>query len=254
MTGVSHTSSPVLVGGVEHAAQWAVAEARQREGDLAERFAGGRVGEVEGLLYAGGGIAQLAYDLADAHLAGVVLVGGAKRLDQTDGLCLGEGAREHRAGDGVQQALAHLWGAEAGEGVQPCLPAWLQAQGDAAERVDEWLVLALGVDDLAAAPEHAGAVQPALGQRALAEVGLAEHDRVRDRQHPRPVQQPRVVHERAAVQVAADVHAARAQPGLRNGGVGGLEVCGGDLVPGALSRARQARQLPRRALGERAPQ
>ena len=74
---------------------------------------------------------------------------------------------------------------------------------------------------------------------------------------PRRVEDPRVIDERPAVHVAADVDAARAQARFGDGGVGGLEVSGGDLVGAALTRAPQPREPPRRGLrvlafGERA--
>ena len=118
----------------------------------------------------------------NAHLAGVQLVGGRERLDEADGLDLARGACEHRVRDRLQQALAHLRSADPRQRVQACLTPGLEAEDHAVEGGDEGAVLALGVDDLAAAAEHARAVQPALGERALAVVGHPEHERVRDRQ------------------------------------------------------------------------
>jgi hypothetical protein len=85
----------------------------------------------------------------------------------------------------------------------------------------------------------------------------ADDHHVRVIQNALGVEDPGVVDERPAVHVAADVHAARAEAGLGDGGVGGLEVRGRDLMRLALGGAVHAGKarggcLRALAAGERA--
>jgi hypothetical protein len=235
---------------VEHAAQRAVREALQRERALAQlglrRLAG--AGELVGDVLAG--VAQLGGDVGDADVCAVgVTVGGGERCGEAERFGLGEGPVEHRAGDRLEQAFAHLTATQPGQRVQPCGPAGGEGEDLPAERSGERGVFAFGVDQLAGAAEHAAAVHPALDQRALAVAGAADHEHVRVVEHPGRVEDPGVVDERAAVDVTADVDAAGAETWFGDGGVGGLEVSGRDLVGTALTRAAQTREPPRLGLG-----
>jgi hypothetical protein len=133
---------------------------------------------------------------------------------------------EHRARDRLQQALAQLAAADPRERVQARGSAGLQPQYDAAHGLDQRAVLALGVDVLKDASEDALAERVRLRQRALAPTQLPDHDHVGVGEQPGRVEHPRVVDERAAVLVAADVDAARAQAGLGHGRVGRLDMRG----------------------------
>jgi hypothetical protein len=90
--------------GVEHASKRPVAEAHQPERDLAQRLPRLLECEIKRVGDPRRGVAQLLNHLPDAHLSGVVFVGGGERLNDTDGLRLVELAREHRLRDRVQEA------------------------------------------------------------------------------------------------------------------------------------------------------
>ena len=124
-----------------------------------------------------------------------------------------------------------------------------EPQDRPAERCDERFVLALEVDDLAAAAEHPRAQQPRLRQRRFAEVGAADDQRVGVVEDAAGVEDPRVIDEAAAVHVAADVDAARAEPGLGDRRIDGLEVRGRRLVTGSLARQRAPAEPGDRTLG-----
>jgi hypothetical protein len=193
---------------------------------------------------------ELLDDVGDAHLGAVMAaIRLLERRGQPDRLGLAERPPEHRACDGLQQPLAQLSPADPGERVQPGAPARRESEDRAPERVDERVVFALEVHDLAPAPEHAGAHQPSLREAGLAEVGAADDERVRVVQDAAGVQDPRVVDEAAAVHVAADVDPPRAEPGLGDGRVHRLKVRGGHLVSGALPREAASPEPPDRAPG-----
>jgi hypothetical protein len=158
------------------------------------------------------------------------------------------GRVEHRARDGFQQALAQLAGADPRQRVQARGPAGLQAQDDAAHRLGQRAVLALRVDVLEDAAEDALAERVCLRQRALAPAQLPDHDHVGVGEQPGGVEHPRVVDERAAVLVAADVDAACAQAGLGDGRVGRLNVRARGLVTAPVRVASQPHQVRRRWL------
>ena len=82
-------------------------------------------------------VAQLLNDVPDTHLAGMGFVGGGESLHEADRLGLVKRPAEHRVRHRLQQALAHLGSADAGQRVQPRRTAGLQAQHDAAEGVHE---------------------------------------------------------------------------------------------------------------------
>jgi hypothetical protein len=100
-------------------------ETHERQSDLAQLLARSLTGEIERVGQAISRVAQLPYDVSDAHLAGVRLICRCERLDETDGLDLAQRPSEHRVRDGLQQALAHLWRADSGERVQARVPAGL---------------------------------------------------------------------------------------------------------------------------------
>ena len=95
-------------GSVEHAAQRAVAEAHQRQRDLAQLLARSLAGQVERLDRALGRVAQLLDDVRDAHLAGVRTRRRRRAPRQADRLGLAQRPAEHRVRDRLQQPLAHL--------------------------------------------------------------------------------------------------------------------------------------------------
>ena len=83
----------------------------------------------------------------------------------------------------------------------------------------------------------------------FAEVGAADDQRVRVVQDAAGVEDPRVIDEAAAVHVAADVDAPRAQARLGDRRIDGLEVRGRDLVTGPLARQHAPAQPRDRSLG-----
>ena len=112
-------------GPVEHPAQRAVAEPRQRERAFAQVALGLIAGAHERAGDVGGGFAHLLGDVGDADIGvAAVGVGGGQARRQSERLGLRERPIEHRPGHGLEQALAHLPGAEAGERVQSRLAPW----------------------------------------------------------------------------------------------------------------------------------
>ena len=241
----------VLAGGrgaVEHPAQRPVAEPLQRERDLPQLGLDVALGGAEPVGELGGRGAELLDDVGDADLGAVAApVGFLERGGEADRFGLAERPAEHRAGDRLEQPLPQLAPPDPRQRVQPGAPAGREPEDRPAERPDEWVVFALEVDDLAAAAEHPRAQQPRLGEARLAEVGAADDERVRVVQDAAGVEDPGVVDEAAAVHVAADVDAARTEPGLGDRRIHGLEVRGRRLVPGPLARQRAATEPSDRA-------
>ena len=121
-------------------------------------------------------------------------------------------------------------------------PPGESAIGCDAQRLGEPVVLALDVDDPRLPSEHRLAADVRLDEARLRAADDPDHDRVRARQLA-AVQLPGVVTEGAAVDVAADVDAAAAEPALGDERVRGLDVRGRRPVPGlALRLHRSPRQ------------
>jgi hypothetical protein len=204
-----------------------VGEALQRERAFAQvslRFAA-TGGELRRELLAG--VAQLSGHVGDADVAAVgVLIGGGERGRQAKRLGLAQGPVEHCAGDRLEQPFAHFPAADPRQRVETGLPAGRKGEHLAAQRLHERRVFAFRVDQLADPAEHAAAVHPRFDERALAVPGPPEDQHVRVVEQALGVEDPRVVHERSAVHVTADVDAARAQARFGDRGVGRLEVRG----------------------------
>ena len=84
------------------------------------------------------------------------LVRGSERLDEADRLDLAQRPAEHRVRDRLQQALAHLAQCRSGSaGSGACCRRAADARITPPSARTSCCVLALGVDDLAAAAEHA---------------------------------------------------------------------------------------------------
>ena len=103
-----------------------------------------------------------------------------------------------------------------------------------AERPGERPVLALRVEDHDATTERRLAQQVALHEGALPPADLAEHEHVRVRDRPRPVQVERVVDEGTAEEVAPDQHAGSGKPTRRDAGIRRAELRRRRLVGGQL--------------------
>ena len=87
-----------------------------------------------------------------------------------------------------------------------------RAAGDQLDRLDaersrERPVLAFGIADPRAPPEHRLAVAVRLDEAALGDANLADDEHVRVGEDAALVERERVVDERAAVEIAADVDA-----------------------------------------------
>ena len=128
-----------------------------------------------------------------------------------------------------------------------------------AERARERPVLALGVDDPRDPAEDGLAEEVGLDQRRLRRADGADDEHVRVREHALRVELEGVEAERPAVEVAADVHAATAEPALGDERVDRLGAGGRRAMAVALgeplaprpaitaTRARAARPRPCRA-------
>ena len=157
-----------------------------------------------------------------------------------------------RAGrDPVQEPELRRRAGALGQRVEPHRPAGAQPHRDPAEGLGERAVLALGIEDETAAPEDRLAQQIRLDQRAFAEADLAEDDHVGVAQHPLAVKRERVVDERAARSVDADVDPLAAEPALGDERIGGLQVARGRAVARALDRAESHRARRREATAGR---
>ena len=216
---------------VEHPAEVPAAELVEREGHRAHRVG----------------------DLVDLHRERVGhLAGGMKRTSTTSGrvgssigasceneqrllagaLLLGrERPLERGGGDGVEEVELPLGAAARRERVEPHLTARRERDRLHAERFGEPVVLALDVDDPRLPAEDGLAEHVGLDEARLRPADDADHDGVRARQFL-AVELPRVVAERSAVDVAADVDAASAEPALGDERVRGLDVGGRPAVAG----------------------
>ena len=119
-----------------------------------------------------------------------------------------------------------------------------------AERFGEPVVLALDVDDPRLAAEDALAEHVGLDEARLRTSDDPDDDRVRARQLA-SVELPRVVAERAAVDVAADVDAAAAEAAFGDERVRGLDVRGRRSVPGLALACSSQPPAERQRVGER---
>ena len=114
----------------------------------------------------------------------------------------------------------------------------------------EAVVLALDVDDPRLPAEDRLPEHVRLDQARLRAADDPDDDGVRARQLL-PVQLPRVVTERAAVDVAADVDAAAAEAALGDERVGGLDVRRRRAVPRLALRVSSQPSAERQRVGER---
>ena len=157
---------------------------------------------------------------------------------------------ERGRGDGVEEVELPLGPAARRERVEPDRAARRERDRLDADRLREPVVLALDVDDPRLPAEDRLAKHVRLDEARLRAADDPDHDGVRARQLL-AVELPRVVTERAAVDVAADVDAAAAEPALGDERVRGLDVRGRRAVPGLALRASPQPPAERQRVGER---